>query len=150
MMGQRGFCVSVCVFSSQHRGSTVYEQPKGLGMNGTDVKECRVCSKVITKAKRDRRGFVVLHVCREGQALEYSWIVPCSPCTAFGEKEDGKEGRGGGFGKGAVSSQEQGVPAIPGTLTDVLKSSPVVHPSFSHCSRETWSKSGIPAVTPEL
>lgn len=59
MMGQRGFCVSVCVFSSQHRGSTVYEQPKGLGMNATDVKECRVCSKVITKAKRDRRGFVV-------------------------------------------------------------------------------------------
>lgn len=43
-----------------------------------------------------------------------------------------------------------GVPTIPGTPIDLLKSSPVVHPSFSYCSREIWSKSGIPAVTPEL
>lgn len=73
-------------------------------MNATDVKECRVCSKVITKAKRDTEGFCCsLCVCREGQALESFWITHC---TEIGEKEGGKEGRGGGFGEGAVSSQE--------------------------------------------
>lgn len=99
--------MSLRVFSSQYHGSTVYEQQKDLGMNATDVKECRVCSKVITKAKRDVEGFCCsLYVCREGQALESLWIAHCSPCTELGEKEDGKEGKGGGFGEGAGSSQE--------------------------------------------
>lgn len=100
--------MSLCVFSSQYHGSTVYKQPKGLEMNATDVKECRVCRKVITKAKRDMEGFCCsLYVCRERQALEFSWVAHCSTCTELGEKKDGKEGRGGGFGKGTVSSQEQ-------------------------------------------
>lgn len=126
MMGQGGFCVSVSIFSQYH-GSTVYEQPKGLEMNATDVKECRVCSKVITKAKRDMESFCCsLSVCREGQALESLWIAHCSPCTGLGEKEHGRFWK-----KGCVLSGALGVPTIPGTLMDVLESSPVVHPSFS-------------------
>lgn len=143
-------CLCVCVFlpaSWEHS----LRATKGFGNECHRCEEMQSLQQSYYQSQEGQEEFCCsLHVCREGQALEYLWIVPCSLCTAFGEKEDGKEERGGGFGKGAVSSQEQGVPAIPGTLIDMLKSSPVVHPSFSHCSRETWSKSGIPAVTPEL
>lgn len=46
------------------------------------------------------------YACREGQYLKLLWITHPSPCIGLGEKKDGKEGRGGGFGEGAVTSQE--------------------------------------------
>ena len=55
------------------------------------------------------------NVCGEGQDLKPLWITHPSPCTGLGEKRSRKEGRGGVFGEGAVSSQElEEIHAEPG------------------------------------
>ena len=46
------------------------------------------------------------YACGKGQDLKPLWITHPGPCTGLGEKKDRKEGRGGGFGEGAVTSQE--------------------------------------------
>lgn len=99
MMGQRGFCVSV--FSSQYLGSMVYKQPKGLEMNATDVKECRVCSKVITKVKRDMKGFCCsIMSAGKGRLWNLSGLPIAALALNFVRRSTGRQGEEVVLGKG--------------------------------------------------